>query len=73
VHHDDRLRPLGDRLLDKAFVQVQRVRAAVDEDRDRAAQRVCVRGGAERERRQNDFVSRLQVQQDRRHVEGMRA
>ena len=58
MHRDDRTGPWRDRGLDLALIQVQRVRADVDEHRPGAAQHERVGGRHEGERRHDDFVAR---------------
>ena len=62
--------PVGDRRLDQALVQVQRVGSDVDEDRPRAAQHEGVGRRDEGERRHDDFVARADVGEQRRHLQG---
>ena len=57
------------RRFDEALVDVQRVRADVDEHRRRAAQHDGVGGGDEGVGRQNHFVARTEAAQQRRHLE----
>jgi hypothetical protein len=56
----------------RRLVKVQRIRPDVAEDGPGAAQDECVNGGYERERRQNDFVARLNVEQQRGHLQRVR-
>jgi len=69
VHHDDRLAPSRDGGFDKPLVEVEGVRAAVDEHCCRATQAEGAGRGAERERRHDHFVAGPDVKQHRRHVQ----
>jgi len=73
VDDADRLRARSDRGFDQRFVDVERVPADVDEHRHRAAQDERVGGRHEGERRHDDFVARLQVEQERAHFQRRRA
>ena len=73
VHDDDRLGARRDRRFDLPLVEVERVGADVDEHRPRAAQHERVRRRDERERRHDDFVAGLEIEQQRRHLERRRA
>ena len=57
VHGHDRAGALGDRRLDEALVEVERVVADVDEHRHAAAQHERVRGRHERERGHDHLVA----------------
>ena len=70
---EDRLGAIGDRFLDQPVVDVQGIRADVDENRPRAAQSDRIRRRDERVRRHDDFVARPQVAEHGRQFEGRRA
>ena len=63
----------GDQALKLALVQVQRVRPDVDEHGLGAAQDEGVGGGHEGERRHDHLVAGLDVEQQGRHLQRVRA
>jgi hypothetical protein len=65
----DRAGARGDGSLDPAFVEVERVLADVDENRDRAAQHEGIRRRDEGEGGHDDLVAAFEVEQDRGEVE----
>ena len=69
----DRLRLLRNQAFDQVLIQVQRIRPHVAEYRLCPPQHegVCCRG--ERERGHDHLVPRLNLRQDRRHLQGSRA
>ena len=73
MHKKNRFRARGNALLDLAFIDVQRVRANIHEDRlgARKHERICRRG--KREGGNNDFVSRSDIQEQRSHFQRMSA
>ena len=70
MHDDDRLRSGRDRFLDSLRVDVERIPADVDKNRDRAAQHERVGGRRERERRHDDLVARPYLGENGGHFEG---
>lgn len=73
VHRHDHAGAIRDRSLDFGLVEVHGVGAHVDEDEARALRHERGRRGGERVARQDDLVARLEVAQDRRHLERARA
>src|ERR671925_125452 len=74
VMHDENR--LGSRCycsLDESLIEVERVAPHVDEDRNGAAQYDGIGGRGKRECGHDDFVSRLQIAEDRGHFERSRA
>jgi hypothetical protein len=69
VRRDDGARPFGDEPVELPLVEVQGVGANVCEDQRRTAQRKRVRTGDEREGRDDDLVSRPDVEQERRELQ----
>ena len=69
MHRDDHLGARSQERFDLPFVEVQGVGAAVDEDRARAPENERVRRRNESERRQHDFIARLDVEQQGGHLE----
>ena len=69
VDRDDRLRPLGDRRLDRGRVEVVRARVDVREHRRRALVDRAVRGRDERERRRDHLVAGADARQPHRKVQ----
>ncbi len=69
VHRHDRPRARRDRGLDQPFVQIERVFADIDKDRNRAAQHEGVCRRHECVGRQNDFVAAFDVQQQRGQIQ----
>ena len=66
VHNEDRLRGGRDRGRYFRLVDIQRVGTDVNENRPGSHPAHGTGGGYERVRRQDDFVARSQVAQDRR-------
>jgi hypothetical protein len=69
VHHHDRLGAAGNRLFDQALVDVERVGANIDEDRNTAAQHHSVSGRYERVGRHDDLIARADVGEEAGHLE----
>jgi len=73
VDRDDRLCARRDEALKQPFIHVQGVRANVDEHRSSTLQHERVDRGDERERRHDHLVVRLNIEQKRRHLQGVGA
>jgi hypothetical protein len=69
VDRDDGLRAGRDRIFDDALVDVECVRPDVYEDGNRATEGDGVRRRDEREGGHDYLIARLEVEQDRRHLE----
>ena len=64
---------VGDRRLDLPLVEIERIGPDVHEHRPRAAQHEGIGRRDERERRHDDFVAGLEIDEQRRHLERGRA
>src|SRR6266550_836967 len=73
VDRDDRLRPLGDRSLDRCRVEIQRPPVDVREHRRGALEDEAVRRRHERDRRRDRFVARPQARRACEQVKPRRA
>ena len=69
VDRRDHTSAIGQCSLDEPLVEVQRVLADIDEDRDGAAEHDGVRQGRERKRGDDHLVARPDVRKERRHLE----
>ena len=73
VDRDDGLRPLGDRGLDRARIQVERPGVDIREHRRRTLVDRAVRGRDEGVRSRNDLVTRSDARRDAEEVQARRA
>src|SRR5581483_7795751 len=69
VDRDDRLRPLGDRCLDRGGIEVERPPVDVREHGDPALVHEAIRARGERVRRRDHLVSRSDAGRDTEQVE----
>ena len=72
MHRKHGLRPAGDRVVDQVLVEVDGVRADVDEDRCASTEHYGVCSRDEVERRHDDLVTALDLEQKRCHLERRR-
>ena len=69
MHRDDGLRARCDQRFQPGFIQVQRIRPDVGEDRSGAAQDEGVDRRDKGERRDDDLVAGLDIQQEGGHLQ----
>ena len=70
VHRHDRPGARGNGRFDQALIKIQRILANIHKHRHAAAQHKSIGGGNKGKRRHDNFVARLDIQQQGRHLQG---